>query len=87
MTGARDVPVRLAPPDARRYLQLVLAGLWLLDAALQYQAFMFTKGFAGLLAGAAAGIRGGQQLRFCGAPTWPGGTRPWPTPGSRRRNC
>ena len=34
MTGAQDVPVRLRPPDARRYLQLVLAGLWLLDAVL-----------------------------------------------------
>ena len=55
MTGARDVPVRLGPPDARRYLQLVLAGLWLLDAVLQYQAFMFTKGFATMLAGTAAG--------------------------------
>jgi hypothetical protein len=55
MTGARDVPTRLATPDARRYLQLALAGLWLLDAVLQYQAFMFTKGFAGMLARAAAG--------------------------------
>jgi hypothetical protein len=33
-------------PDARRALQLWLAGLWLLDAALQFQSFMFTKGFA-----------------------------------------
>jgi hypothetical protein len=55
VTGARDVPARLGPPDARRYLQLALAGLWLLDAVLQCQAFMFTKGFAGILAGAAAG--------------------------------
>ena len=55
VTGGRDVPARLGPPDARRYLQLALAGLWLLDAVLQCQAFMFTKGFAGMLAGAAAG--------------------------------
>ncbi|MBO0816386.1 MAG: hypothetical protein J2P30_14745 [Actinobacteria bacterium] len=58
MTGAPDVPVRMGTPDARRYLQLALAGLWLLDAVLQCQAFMFTKGFAGMLAGAAAGNPG-----------------------------
>lgn len=58
MTGARDGPARLGPPDARRYIQLALAGLWLLDAVLQCQAFMFTEGFAGMLAGAAAGNPG-----------------------------
>ncbi|GAB2743126.1 hypothetical protein [Kitasatospora kifunensis] len=31
--------------DARRYLQLALAVIWLLDAALQYQPYMFTKAF------------------------------------------
>ena len=36
-------------PDARRKLQLVLAGVWLLDAMLQYQSFMFSKGFAQML--------------------------------------
>jgi hypothetical protein len=41
--------------DARRRLQLALAGLWLLDAALQFQPFMFTNGFAGNLAVTAAG--------------------------------
>ncbi|HUN36830.1 MAG TPA: hypothetical protein VMU95_32945 [Trebonia sp.] len=34
-----------ATPDRRRALQLVLGGIWLLDAALQYQPFMFTEGF------------------------------------------
>ena len=58
MTGARDVPERLGTPDARRCLQLALAGLWLLDAVLQCQAFMLTKGFAGMLAAAAAGNPG-----------------------------
>ncbi len=58
MTAARDVPARLGTPDARRCLQLALAGLWLLDAVLQCQAFMFTKGFAGMLAAAAAGNPG-----------------------------
>jgi hypothetical protein len=44
-----------AAPDARRLLQLTLAGIWLLDALLQYQAFMFSKGFGQMLAGTAAG--------------------------------
>jgi hypothetical protein len=43
------------PPDTRRVLQLSLAVVWLLDAVLQYQSFMFTKGFAQMLAGTAAG--------------------------------
>jgi hypothetical protein len=42
-------------PDARRALQLALAAIWLLDAVLQYQSFMFTKGFGQMLAGTAAG--------------------------------
>jgi hypothetical protein len=42
-------------PDARRRLQLVLAGIWLLDAVLQFQAFMFSKGFSQLLGATAAG--------------------------------
>lgn len=42
-------------PDARRWLQLALATVWLLDAVLQYQAFMFTRGFGRMLAGTAAG--------------------------------
>jgi hypothetical protein len=46
---------RSAPPDWRRRLQLVLAGIWLLDAVLQYQSFMFTKAFAQMLGGTAAG--------------------------------
>ena len=36
-------------------LQLALAAVWLLDAVLQYQSFMFTKGFGQMLAGTAAG--------------------------------
>jgi len=42
-------------PDARRRLQLVLAGIWLLDAVLQFQAFMFSHGFSQMLGGTAAG--------------------------------
>lgn len=55
---ARGVPVASRPwagPDACRRLQLVLAGLWLLDAVLQYQSYMFTRGFTGELAAAAPG--------------------------------
>jgi hypothetical protein len=44
-----------AVPDARRKLQLALAGIWLLDAILQFQAFMFSKGFAQMLAATAPG--------------------------------
>ncbi len=46
------------PPDARRVLQLSLAAIWLLDAVLQYQSFMFTKAFGQMLAGTAAGNPG-----------------------------
>ncbi len=41
--------------DVRRWLQLGLALIWLLDAVLQYQSFMFSKPFAQMLAGMAAG--------------------------------
>jgi len=42
-------------PDARRWLQLSLAAIWLLDGVLQLQSFMFTKGFGQLLAATAPG--------------------------------
>jgi hypothetical protein len=41
--------------DARRALQLGLAAIWLLDALLQYQAFMFSKGFTQMIGGTASG--------------------------------
>ena len=43
------------PPDARRVLQLILAAIWLLDAVLQYQSFMYSKAFPQMLAGTASG--------------------------------
>src|ERR1700689_5076092 len=42
-------------PDTRRVLQLGLSGLWLLDAILQYQSFMFTRAFGQMLTASAAG--------------------------------
>ena len=45
-------------PDTRRVLQLALAAIWLLDAVLQYQSFMFTTGFSQMLAGTADGNPG-----------------------------
>jgi hypothetical protein len=42
-------------PDARRVLQLALAAVWLLDAVLQYQSFMYTKAFGQMLAATAPG--------------------------------
>ncbi|HEX6451714.1 MAG TPA: hypothetical protein VF060_19905 [Trebonia sp.] len=57
--GAGGARVRAArtwePPNARRWLQLALGAVWLLDAELQYQAFMFTKGFGQMLAATAPG--------------------------------
>ena len=44
-----------APPDARRWLQLGLAVLWVLDGVLQGQSFMFTKAFGQMLAGSSGG--------------------------------
>ncbi len=55
--GTGEVAARTAP-DARRMLQLALAGVWLLDGVLQYQSVMFTKAFGQMLAGAAAGNPG-----------------------------
>jgi len=46
---------RLAVLDPRRKLQLALAVIWLLDGILQFQPFMFSKGFPRMLAGSAQG--------------------------------
>jgi hypothetical protein len=59
-TGAVAVPgtaVRqlVAPLDPRRVLQLALAVIWLFDGVLQYQPFMFGKGFPQMLAVTAQG--------------------------------
>src|SRR6202047_4903170 len=52
--GAEAQPA-VKSPDARRAFHLVLAGVWLLDAVLQYQSFMYTKAFGQMLAGTASG--------------------------------
>jgi hypothetical protein len=52
----RDEP--WAAPDIRRRLLLVLAGIWLLDAILQFQEFMFSRGFSQMLASTAPGNPG-----------------------------
>jgi hypothetical protein len=44
--------------DTRRRLQLVLAGIWLLDGVLQLQPYMFTKSFAWMTLGPAAQAAG-----------------------------
>jgi hypothetical protein len=51
----RDAEAGWRAPDTRRRMQLGLAALWLLDAVLQLQSFMFTKAFGQMLAGTAAG--------------------------------
>ena len=48
----------MAALDARRRLQLLLAGLWLLDGVLQLQSVMFTRQFPAMLAESAAGQPG-----------------------------
>ena len=57
-TSGAGAEARRAAADVRRLLQLALAGLWLLDGVLQYQAFMFSKGFSDMLAGSASGNPG-----------------------------
>jgi hypothetical protein len=49
---------RWTAPDVRRRLQLVLAGIWLLDGILQFQGFMFSHGFSQMLAGTSSGNPG-----------------------------
>ena len=54
-------PTRPRCRDAQRTFQLILASIWLLDAVLQLQPFMFTRGsngFSGMLNGVAAGNPG-----------------------------
>jgi hypothetical protein len=53
--SAGALPSTWIAPDARRVLQLALAGLWLLDAVLQYQSAMFSRAFPQMLAEAAQG--------------------------------
>ena len=50
--AAHEGPAAL---DPRRKLQLALAGIWLLDAMLQFQPAMFGHGFGRMLAASAAG--------------------------------
>jgi hypothetical protein len=49
--AAHEHPV----PDQRRRLQLALGVIWLLDAMLQFQPFMFGRGFGQMLADSAHG--------------------------------
>ena len=58
---------RWEAPGLRRSLQLALAALWLLDAVLQYQTFMFSQGFPRMLAATATGNPGPVAGRSPGA--------------------
>ena len=58
---AAGSPTDRTPRDLQRMFQLVLATAWLLDAVLQLQPFMFTRGsngFSGMLNGFATGNPG-----------------------------
>ena len=68
----RPAPIeRWRSPDDRRSLQLVLAGIWLLDAVLQCQSFMFSTGFGRMLGATAAGnprvVREAYGTTICGS--------------------
>jgi hypothetical protein len=53
--GASGAARTWAAPSLRRWLQLGLAAIWVLDAVLQLQSFMFGNGFSQMLAGTASG--------------------------------
>ena len=58
-----------------RHVQLALAVLWLLDGGLQFQSFMYSKGFPQMLIGASSG----QPGWVVDSVTWaaqPGGLEP-----------
>ena len=56
--GTAAAHAGVAALDARRRLQLLLAGLWLLDGVLQLQSAMFTRQFPAMLAESAPGQTG-----------------------------
>jgi hypothetical protein len=64
----RSAPVTVAwrPPDARRWLQLGLAVIWVIDGVLQYQPVMFSRSFGQMLATGASGNPGW----IAGSITW-----------------
>jgi len=60
-TVPSPVGASVPPRDLQRTFQLLLATVWLLDAVLQLQPFMFTRGsngFSGMISGMAAGNPG-----------------------------
>jgi hypothetical protein len=67
--GARSVASAGAGADARRWLQLGLAAVWLLDGVLQYQSFMFTRAFGQMVAATAPG----NPAVIAGPITWAAG--------------
>jgi hypothetical protein len=70
VTGRRSaLAVDWRAPDRRRILQLVLATIWLLDAVLQFQPYMFTKAFGSqMIAGMAVNNPAGLAHQI----TWAG---------------
>ncbi len=81
-TGTADLRVRTGPgsargstisaahayfaSDSRRTVQTVLGLIWLLDGGLQFQSFMYGKGFIQLL----TGLTGGQPQWVSSSVTW-----------------
>ncbi len=60
--------------DRRRILQIVLGVIWLVDAALQFQPYMFTRSFVtGVLEPSAQGRAGIPRRRHHGDEPFPAG--------------
>jgi hypothetical protein len=57
-TRSGPAAVAWRPPDARRWLQLGLAVIWIIDGVLQYQPVMFSRSFGQMLAASTAGNPG-----------------------------
>ena len=64
--GAPSAVSTWQPPDARRWLQLGLAVIWVIDGVLQFQSFMFSRSFAQMLASTGPGNPGW----IAGSITW-----------------
>lgn len=66
----RSVSLTTRPTrDLQRTFRLVLATVWLLDAALQLQPFMFTRGSSGF-SGMLTGLASGNPVIVHGTVTW-----------------
>ena len=69
--------------DGTRAAQTVLGLIWLLDGGLQFQSFMYSRGFIQMLTAMAPASRTGWPLASTGEPTSPPATSASTTRPSR----